>query len=448
MATEAVKEQTKYEAAFRAVAATGTTEAGWVRRLRDSAFDRFEQIGFPTTNEEEWKYTNVAPIAKGTFEPVVDCRATRLSESSGVRPYLCEEARESSLVFINGIFDKSLSNLNALPAGVIVMELAEGLRNPVHEAVIREQLARHADYNQDGFGALNTALFASGAFVLIPRGQKVETPIHLLFLAEPGIQSHVSFARVLVIAEENSAATVIESYASMGSGAYFTSAVAELVIGQGAQLRHYKLQRESMEAFHVATTKVDLGKESKFDTTTITLGAQLSRHDIGIRMDHEGAECWVDGLYMIDNGQHTDTHSLIDHLQPHCTSHQLYKGILDGRSRAVFNGKVFVHKGAQQTDAMQTNKNMLLSNEARVDTKPQLEIFADDVKCAHGAAIGQLDEEELFYLQTRGMHRDVARNLLTYGFAEEVIAKIGIDSIRGQLDEAVLNRLHAEALVE
>ncbi len=448
MVTPAAKVSSKYEAAFRAIAeATGTTEAGWVRRLRESAFDRFEQIGFPTTDQEEWRYTNVGPIAKGTFEPILERAATRLS-GSDARPFICEEACESSLVFINGIFDTSLSNLNALPAGVVVMELAEALRNPGHQAVIREQLARHADYNQDGFSALNTALFASGAFVLIPRGQKVETPIHLLFLSQSGTKPHVSFPRVLVIAEENSAATIIESYASMGSGDYFTSAVAELVIGAGAQLRHYKLQRESMESFHVATTKVDLGKESKFDTTTITLGAQLSRHDIGIRMDHEEAECWVDGLYMIDNGQHTDTHSLIDHLQPHCTSHQLYKGILDGRSRAVFNGKVFVHKGAQQTDAMQTNKNMLLSNEARVDTKPQLEIFADDVKCAHGAAIGQLDEEELFYLQTRGMNRDVARNLLTYGFAEEVIAKIGIDSIRAQLDEAVLNRLHAPALVE
>jgi Fe-S cluster assembly protein SufD len=186
-----------------------------------------------------------------------------------------------------------------------------------------------------------------------------------------------------------------------------------------------------------------LGANSSYDSTTINFGARLSRHDIGIKMDHEGAECWVDGLYVVSSGQHTDTHSVIDHRQPHCTSHQLYKGILDGKSRAVFNGKIFVRHGAQKTDAMQTNKNLLLSNEARVDTKPQLEILADDVKCAHGAAVGQIEEDELFYLETRGIHTELARNLLTYGFAEEVIGKIKLESIREQLDAAVLNRLNA-----
>jgi Fe-S cluster assembly protein SufD len=219
--------------------------------------------------------------------------------------------------------------------------------------------------------------------------------------------------------------------------------VVELALASGARIEHYKVQRESTEAFHVATTMADLGPNATYDSTTITFGAALSRHDIGVIMDHEGAECWVDGLYLVTAGQHTDTHSVIDHRKPHCTSHQLYKGILDGKSRAVFNGKIFVRHDAQKTDAMQTNKNLLLSNEARVDTKPQLEILADDVKCAHGAAVGQIDEDELFYLETRGIHHDLARNLLTYGFAEEVIGKIKIDSIRSQLDEAVLNRLNA-----
>ena len=215
------------------------------------------------------------------------------------------------------------------------------------------------------------------------------------------------------------------------------------LLKDGARLEHYKTQRESLEAFHIATTMADLGPNSSYDSTTITFGAQLSRHDYGVTMDHEGVECWVDGLYLVTAGQHTDTHSVIDHRKPHCTSHQLYKGILDGKSRAVFNGKVFVRHDAQKTDAMQTNKNLLLSNEARVDTKPQLEILADDVKCAHGAAVGQLDEDQLFYLETRGIHPDLARNLLTYGFAEEVIGKIKVESIRTQLDEAVLNRLNA-----
>jgi len=449
MVMEAVKEQSKYEAAFRALAAAAEgNEASWVRRLRESAFDRFEQLGFPTTADEEWKYTKVTPISRGAFEPVIKEAATTFAEEADLGSHLGAEASGSRMTFINGIFNAGLSNLELLPPGTVALDLAAALRNEKHEAAIRANLARHADYNEEGFSALNTALFAGGAFLLIPKGQKVETPIHLLFLSEPGSTPFAAFPRILIIAEENSEATVIESYASVAGGIYFNNAVIEIAVGANAQLRHYKLQRESQEAFHIANTQVDLGPHSSFNTTTITLGAHLSRHTIGVRMDQEGAECWVDGLYMVDGTQHTDTHSLIDHRQPHCTSHQLYKGILDGKSRAVFNGKVFVRPGAQQTDAMQTNKNMLLSNEARVDTKPQLEIFADDVKCAHGAAIGQLDEDELFYLQTRGMHRDVARNLLTYGFAEEVIAKIGIESIKAQLDEAVLHRLHAEALVK
>jgi len=270
----------------------------------------------------------------------------------------------------------------------------------------------------------------------------VKAPLHLLFVTDTS-EKRVTFPRVLVVAEENSNFTLIESYASAHDAQYFTNAVVELVLKTGARVEHYKVQRESSEAFHIATTVADLGPNSSYDSTAITFGAQLSRHDVHVTMDNEGAECWVDGLYLVTTGQHTDTHSVIDHRKPHCTSHQLYKGILDGKSRAVFNGKIFVRHDAQKTDAMQTNKNLLLSNEARVDTKPQLEILADDVKCAHGAAVGQIDEDELFYLKARGIHPDLARNLLTYGFAEEVIGKIRIDSIRAQLDEMVLNRLNA-----
>jgi len=236
--------------------------------------------------------------------------------------------------------------------------------------------------------------------------------------------------------------TIIESYRSPRGGNYFTDTVIDLALDTGARLEHIKVQRESNRAFHIAATNVELGPGSRYDSTTINLGAALSRHDIDVKMDHEGAECLVDGLYMVDGNQHTDTHSRIDHRQPHCSSQQLYKGILDGKSRAVFNGKVFVRHGAQQTVAQQTNKNLLLSNEARVDTKPQLEIFADDVKCAHGAAVGQLEPDEIFYLESRGIRPELARNLLTYGFAEEVIDKIKIDSIRRELDATVLNRLH------
>ena len=406
--------------------------------------DRFEQLGFPSIKEEEWKYTNVAPISKLNFKPAlasVDADALKTSADLARFGYL--EAQASQLVFLNGVLRNDLSSLAGLPVGVVAIDLAEAIADAKYGELIREHLARSADYNANAFTALNTAFVSSGAFILIRKGTELESPLHLNFISDPSGPDSANFPRVLIISEENSRATVIESYAGTSDAAYFTNAVVEIVLKDGARLEHYKVQRESLDAYHIATTSADLGSNSSYDSTTINFGAQLSRHDIHVKMAHEGAECWVDGLYVVSSDQHTDTHSVIDHQQPHCTSHQLYKGILDGKSRAVFNGKIFVRHGAQKTDAMQTNKNLLLSDEARVDTKPQLEILADDVKCAHGAAVGQIEEDELFYLETRGIHPELAKNLLTYGFAEEVIGKIKVDSIRAQLDEAVLNRINA-----
>jgi Fe-S cluster assembly protein SufD len=447
MVTQIVKEKSAYEAAFRAFQERASAgDPAWLNRLRESAMSRFEALGFPTTADEEWKYTNVTGIAKSNFVP-----ATRTTKSAPVldaarfEPFLYEEARASRLVFVNGIYSAELSSLEGLPEGVVAVDLSDALKGE-HSEVVREQLARSADYNENAFTALNTAFISGGAFLFIPKGARVETPVHLLFLSatQDGAESSVSFPRVLVFAAEGSEATAIESYASVDEDAvYWTNAVVEIVLAANARLEYYKVQRESQQAFHIATTSAELGRSSSFNSTAITMGAALARHDIRISLDAEGAECWVDGLYVVGTGQHADTHSVIDHRQPHCTSHQLYKGILDGKSRAVFNGKVFVREGAQKTDAMQTNRNLLLSDEARVDTKPQLEIFADDVKCAHGATVGQLEEEELFYLVSRGLRPDLARNLLTYGFAEEVISKINVESIRTQLDKAVLTRLHA-----
>lgn len=446
MVSQILKEQSAYSESFRALQErSGAGSASWVERLRESAFASFERLGFPTTRHEEWKYTNVAPIAKAKFDTAFESmmETPPALDAAGLQTFSYEEAQHSQLVFINGVYRPELSSIEALPEAMAAMDIAAALKEEKYQNVIREQLARSADFNEHAFTALNTAFLASGAFLLIPKGVQVETPVHLLFLADGRDALTASFPRVLIVAERGSTATVIESYASVREDAYFTNAVVEISLGEGARLNHYKVQRESAEAFHVATTQASLGRNSSYSSTAITLGAQLSRHNINVTLDDEGAECWVDGLYLVGTGQHTDTHSLIDHRQPHCTSHQLYKGILDGKSRAVFNGKVFVREGAQQTDAMQTNRNLLLSNEARVDTKPQLEIFADDVKCAHGATVGQLEDEELFYLSSRGLNADLARNLLTYGFAEEVIEKIKVDSIKAQLDEAVLNRLHS-----
>jgi Fe-S cluster assembly protein SufD len=442
MATETARQENSYQEAFRALQETQSDQhVSWLARLRENSMARFEELGFPSVKDEEWKYTNVAPIARAAFAPRLVAAAAGSSDVEKLASFSVVEAETSQLVFVNGLLRDDLSALTALPREVVAIDLSQAIADERYSEIVRRYLAREADYVAHGFIALNTAFISGGAFVYIPQGVVLTTPIHLLFISE-GNQT-ANFPRVLVVAEANSSATLIESYVSTADDTYFTNAVVEIVLEEGARLEHYKVQRESAEAFHVATTVADLGANSSYDSTAITFGAALSRHDINVTMDHEGAECWVDGLYLVTSAQHTDTHSVIDHKQPHCTSRQLYKGILDGKSRAVFNGKIFVRHGAQKTDAMQTNKNLLLSNEARVDTKPQLEILADDVKCAHGAAVGQIDEDELFYLETRGLHYDLARNLLTYGFAEEVIGKIKIESIRAQLDEAVLNRLNA-----
>jgi Fe-S cluster assembly protein SufD len=425
-----------YDAAFRELLRQQASEPAWLRRAREDAFAEFDRVGFPTVREEDWKYTNTAPIARATFTPSFGS-ATALNGE--LRKFTFEEARDSRLVFVNGIFQREASSVSNLPAGVVVVNLAEAVARPEYESL----LSPHFDGAHDnGFTALNAALFVSGAFVLIPRGVEVAVPIHLLFVSEAtNGDAPASFPRVHIVAEENSAATIVESYAGLTEGRYLTDAVIDVTVKPGARINHYRIQRESENAFHVATTKAKTSRDSAYETTSINLGGLLARHDIEVTLDDEGSHCAVDGLYLIGTDQHSDTHSLIDHRHPHGTSRQLYKGVLDGKSRAVFNGKVFVRHGAQQTDAQQTNKNLLLSEEAHVDTKPQLEIFADDVKCAHGAAVGQLSEDELFYLESRGINPALARNVLTYGFAEEVIERIKIASVRAELNRFVLNRL-------
>src|SRR6266496_1122640 len=442
MITELAKPKNNYESAFRALHQADPS-AAWIELLRESAMDRFALLGFPTVKEEEWKYTNPAALAKTDFQPAQrDHVSATHNGLQSLALFSYPETAGSHLILINGFLSSELSATTGL-TNIVALDLSAAITDTRYAKIVREYLARNAGYVDNGFTALNTAFLKSGVFILIPKNTKLDAPLQITFLSDPQQPNGASFPRALIVSEENSSATVVESYVSTGEERYFTNAVVEIILKEGARLEHYRLQRESNRAFHVATTAADLGPKSSYDATSVNLGGELARHDIEVVMDHEGAECWVDGLYVVGTGQHSDTHSVIDHKQPHCTSHQLYKGILDGTSRAVFNGKVFVRPGAQKTDALQTNKNLLLSNEARVDTKPQLEIFADDVKCAHGAAVGQIDEDELFYLETRGLNPDLARNVLTYGFAEEVIGKIKIDSIRAQLDEAVLNRLNA-----
>lgn len=433
MVTELVKSENCYQTAFRSVRELSPTVA-WLELVRNSAMDRFEQLGFPSVREEDWKYTNLATFAKEELVPVT-------SSPSGARElerFTYPETSEAHIVVVDGFLREDLSTKTEL-GDVVAVDLFSAAEDARYNKIVRKYLARNAGYHNNGLIALNTAFLQSGVFLWIPKNVKLERPLQITFVAEA--ENGANFPRLLIVAEENSSATVVESFASRNGGKYFTNAIAEIVVKDGAQLEHYRIQRESNNAYHVSTTAAELGRASRYDTTSINLGAQLSRHDVSVVMDNEGGETVVDGLYIVGSDQHSDTHSVIDHKQPHCTSHQLYKGILDDNGRAVFNGKVFVREGAQKTDALQTNKNLLLSEKARVDTKPQLEIYADDVKCAHGAAVGQIDPEELFYLETRGIGPELGRKLLTYGFAEEVIGKIKIDSIRSQLDEFVLRQL-------
>jgi Fe-S cluster assembly protein SufD len=442
MMAQATKEKTEYADLFRGFAAAraGAGEPEWVASLRAGAFESFEARGFPTTDDEDWKYTNVAPLARREFRPAAaPARATLTREAT--EPFVYDEARASCLVFVNGLFASELSTLEALPAGVVVSDIASALSGE-HGSLVGERLGSLAPAGAGAFASLNAAFFGGGAFVYVPKGVRVAAPLQLLFLSDGG--GHLASPRLLLAAERESEVDIIESYVAVGQGGeYLTNSVAEVFVGDNARVTHVKVQDESEAAYHVGTTFSELGRDAVYDLTTVTLGSKLSRHDISVRLGHQNATCHVDGLYIVGEGQHADTHSLIDHAVPRCASRQTYKGILDGKSRAVFNGRVFVHEGAHQTDAQQSNKNLLLSSEARVDTKPQLEIFNDDVKCAHGATVGQLDEDELFYLLSRGLHPALARNLLTYGFAEEIVEKIRYESIRRQLDGAILNRLHA-----
>ena len=436
MITELIKSESTYQAAFRTVRHARPT-AAWAELVRGSAMDRFENLGFPTVRSEDWKYTNLAPFLKDKIVPAVP---TELAAEAIAR-FVYPETANNHVVLVNGFFNAQLSSLKG--QGIVACDLLEAIADARYGKIAREYLARNATYHDNGLTALNTAFLQSGVFVLIPRNVKVEAPLQITFVSDTSEPHTANFPRVLIVSEENSSATIFENYVSLDDEAHFTNSVVEVVLLDGARLEHYRVQRENNKALHIATTATELGRGCSYDTTSITMGAQLSRHDISVVLDHEGAECWVDGLYIVGADQHADTHSVIDHKQPRCNSHQLYKGILDGNGRAVFNGKVFVRHGAQKTDAMQTNKNLLLSDKARVDTKPQLEIYADDVKCAHGAAVGQIDPEELFYLETRGIGPELGRSLLTYGFAEEVIAKIKLDSIRSELDQIVLKQLHS-----
>jgi Fe-S cluster assembly protein SufD len=385
----------------------------WLATLRRNAFDRFTALGFPTTHDEDWKYTNVSAIAKTRFEP------GQMAAAELDRFPLADLGCATRLVFVNGHFSRNLSSADHAPRGVRVHSLKELLL--AGSETVESHLARYARFDNQAFVALNTALAEDGAVVEVGKDAVPGEPVHLLFLSVPNGGPTVSHPRNLIVAGRGSQSSVIETYVGAGGAACFTNAVTEIVLGDGAVFDHYRIQQESDQAFHVATVQAIQGRQSVFSSHNVALGAALARNDVNSVLDAEGAECFLNGLFFAAGTRHVDNHTLLDHAKPHCQSRELYKGILAGRGVGVFNGKIVVRKDAQKTNAIQSSRNLLLSGEAVVNTKPQLEIFADDVRCTHGATVGQIDQEALFYMQSRGIPAGAARQLLIHAFAGEVL---------------------------
>ena len=427
---------TPFEEAFRAFAeGDGSDAPSGVQSMREAAFETFRRLGFPTRKNEDWHFTSVAPIVEHEYlyitTPSGDVRPAALS------PFTFGHSDWHTLVFVNGRYTPELSTANELPRGVRVLDLQRAWRD---EPELVEQLGQITNYDDRAFTALNTAFMHDGAVVSIERGIEVETPIHLLFVTDAVAAKSVMHPRNLITVGRHAKAMVVESYVSLSDAVYFTNTVTEVAIGEGATLHHYKMQREGMRAYHVGTIETHQARDSHYISFSLATGGSLTRTNVYTTLDGEGCGSTLNGLYMLDGEQHCDHQTMIVHAQPNCYSRELYKGVLDGQSHGVFNGKVYVDPIAQKTDGKQTNNTLLLSDKAQIDTKPQLEIFADDVKCTHGATVGRLDEQALFYMKSRGVSRELARRLLTYAFAADVLETLEQQSIREELERMTLRR--------
>ena len=430
-----------YADACEAVRRTALAPAAVVD-LRRRAFERFTALGVPTPRLEAWRFTNVAPIANTAF--VLAAPAEREAAKADAAPHAVPGAG-AGLTFINGRYVAPASDVSALPSGVEVLSLADVLASDAGEtrAAVEAHLASGAGIENEAFTALNTALLHDGAVVRVPANTVVEQPIQLLFVTSPppGGEPVMTHPRVLIVVGENAQVRIVESYGGGGQSPYLTNTVTEVIAGPNAVVDHYKLVRESLAAYHIASMHVRLDRAANFSSQVVTLGGAIVRNDVQALLDGEGVECTLNGLYLANGRRLIDNHTTIRHAKPHCSSHELYKGILDGQAHAVFNGKVIVEIDAQKTDAKQTNKALLLSEDAQINTKPELEIFADDVKCTHGATVGQLAADALFYLRARGLGLEHARSVLVHAFAGDVLNRIAIAPLRERLDELLLAQL-------
>ncbi|MBI3722306.1 MAG: Fe-S cluster assembly protein SufD, partial [Fimbriimonas ginsengisoli] len=415
-----------------------------LRELRRNALAEFVRLGFPGPKHEEWKYTHVRALEETEFAPAYGAKVDRNNLKGTVGGLAL-----FTLAFVNGERAPELDQPQALPDGVFVGSLADAFdRIP---RILERFLARQAGIADGKLGShldmpfvrLNEAYMAEGAVVSVPSGVQVEAPIHLLFVSKAGAMPFAAHPRVLIVVEEGASATVIESYLGHG-GTYFTNCVTEVAVGQGATLEHVRLQQETLEAFHLGATQVHQAGGSTYTSNAVSFGGRLARHDLGVRIEGERTETLLNGAYVGMGDQLVDNHTRIDHAKPNCNSFEVYKGILGGRATGVFNGKIFVYQDAQKTDAKQTNQALLLSREASVNTKPQLEIFADDVKCTHGATVGQIREDALFYLRSRGLGKAEAEAMLVFAFAAEVLEKISVRAYADLLEQTLFAKLEKE----
>jgi Fe-S cluster assembly protein SufD len=414
-------------------------EPEWLHRLRRSAIDQFAQLGFPTRKNEDWHFTNVAPIRERTF--TVAARTEPSVTREQIAPFLFDD-EWNTLVFVNGQFAPALSQVDRTDTAYTLGTLAGCVHKG--ERAIERQLAGLAAYQANAFTALNTAFLQNGLFLSVPANVVVSRPIHLVYITDDSAKETLMSPRNLVLVDRHAEVTIVESYVSLTDETYFTNAVTEAYIAPGARLRHYKVQRESVAGYHVSSSYAYQQADSVYESFSFATGSDLSRTNISTVLDGEGAHATVNGLYMVGGSQTVDHQTRIEHAKANCTSHELYKGVLDGTSHGVFNGKVYVRPEAQKTDGKQSNNNLLLSDRAHVDTKPQLEIFADDVKCTHGATVGRLDTMALFYLKSRGVSAATARKLLTYAFAAEVLEELTVAPVRERLESLAFARFATE----
>ena len=417
---------------YRAWASNGAAGApDWLKDLREGGIARFHDLGFPNMKQEAWRFTSVAPIAEGSFDLAKP--PARIPTLEDIRPFLLLEAGYR-LVFVDGFFQPALST----PFFDDVQSLAHVLTH--RQDLVRPHLGKYVTTQDRPFSALNTAFVRDGAFVRVPAKAAIPEPIQLLFLAS-GNQPVVAHPRNLVVVEREARASIVETYAALGDHGYWTNAVTEIVVGDGARVDYHRVQRESGRAYHVATTQSHQGQGSTLNLHFVAFGGALARHDIGAVLGGPGGTLILNGLYLLAGAQHADHHTTIDHAADHCESHEYFNGVLDEKSRGVFTGRIIVRPGAQKTDSKQTNNNLLLSTDAHADSQPQLEIYADDVKCTHGSTVGPLDPRALFYLRSRGIGEQEVRRLLTYGFAAEILGRMQETALRAQLDAIVRGRL-------